>query len=402
MNQWMKQQISNFSWRKFAVSSVGLLTLMGILSFAIYEVTKVSVTVEVEDELDTIYTHASTVGELLEERGIDVSIHDYIEPSEDTALTEAMNIVYIPAQQVMVNIDDDEKPIWTIAGTVQELMEELDIVVNEHDVIEPPLDTAVTADMTINYETAFPVTVFSDGEEEEIWTTSTTVADFLERENVSIGDLDKVEPELDDVLEQETEITVVRVEKVTDVVEESVDYATVTRNDSSLERGSEKVIQSGSEGRIKKHYEVIFEDGEEVSRELVKEEVVSDSEDRIVAVGTKDPAPTVSRGSSSSSGTVSKGEWMNFTATAYTAYCNGCSGVTYTGIDLRSNPDAKVIAVDPNVIPLGSRVEVEGRGTYLAADIGGAIQGRKIDIFIPDRNQVNRFGRQSVRIRIVE
>ena len=76
--------------------------------------------------------------------------------------------------------------------------------------------------------------------------------------------------------------------------------------------------------------------------------------------------------------------------------------MTYTGVDLRANPDAKVIAVDPSVIPLGSRVEVRGFGTFTAADIGGAIQGEKIDIFMPNRDDVLRFGRQTVEIRVLE
>lgn len=95
------------------------------------------------------------------------------------------------------------------------------------------------------------------------------------------------------------------------------------------------------------------------------------------------------------------GNWRSFTATAYTAYCAGCSGVTFTGIDLRANPNAKVIAVDPNVIPLGSRVEVKGYGTFTAGDTGGAIKGEKIDIFMPDRSDALSFGRQTVQIRVL-
>ena len=65
------------------------------------------------------------------------------------------------------------------------------------------------------------------------------------------------------------------------------------------------------------------------------------------------------------------------TATAYTAYCNGCSGITTTGINLRANPNLKVIAVDPSVIPLGSKVWVEGYGYAVAGDTGGAIKGKE-------------------------
>lgn len=102
------------------------------------------------------------------------------------------------------------------------------------------------------------------------------------------------------------------------------------------------------------------------------------------------------------SDTKEEGTTMYVTATAYTAYCDGCSGITYTGIDLRANPNQKVIAVDPNVIPLGSRVWVEGYGTAIAGDIGGAIQGNRIDVFIPNKDEANRFGIKQVKITILD
>jgi len=93
---------------------------------------------------------------------------------------------------------------------------------------------------------------------------------------------------------------------------------------------------------------------------------------------------------------------MTMTATAYTAYCTGCSGTTYTGIDLRSNPNQKVIAVDPNVIPLGSRVWVEGYGEAIAGDIGSAIKGNIIDVFIEHQQDALNWGRKTVNIKILE
>ncbi|GEL78609.1 hypothetical protein TMU01_28440 [Tenuibacillus multivorans] len=97
-----------------------------------------------------------------------------------------------------------------------------------------------------------------------------------------------------------------------------------------------------------------------------------------------------------------EGETMYVTATAYTAYCDGCSGTTYTGIDLRNNPDKNVIAVDPDVIPLGSKVWVEGFGTATAADIGGAIKGKRIDIFMPTKKEALRYGVRQVRVKILD
>ncbi|WOV89233.1 3D domain-containing protein [Sporosarcina oncorhynchi] len=97
----------------------------------------------------------------------------------------------------------------------------------------------------------------------------------------------------------------------------------------------------------------------------------------------------------------STGLEMTVTATAYTAYCKGCSGTTATGIDLRSNPERKVIAVDPSIIPLGTRVWVEGYGEAIAGDVGGAIKGHKIDVFIPSYESAMQWGVKKVKIKVL-
>ena len=92
---------------------------------------------------------------------------------------------------------------------------------------------------------------------------------------------------------------------------------------------------------------------------------------------------------------------LEVVATAYTAYCTGCSGKTATGLNLRENPDMKVIAVDPNVIPLGSKVYVEGYGYAIAGDTGGAIKGNKIDVFIPTKSEARKWGRKTITIEVL-
>ena len=93
---------------------------------------------------------------------------------------------------------------------------------------------------------------------------------------------------------------------------------------------------------------------------------------------------------------------ITMTATAYTAYCTGCSGITANGTNLRANPGLKVIAVDPRVIPLGTKVWVEGYGTAIAADTGGAIKGNKIDVFIPTKDAALAWGRKTVKVQILD
>ena len=95
------------------------------------------------------------------------------------------------------------------------------------------------------------------------------------------------------------------------------------------------------------------------------------------------------------------GQSMTMEATAYTAECYGCSGVTATGIDLNADRNKKVIAVDPSVIPLGSRVHVEGYGEAIAGDTGGAIKGNRIDLHMPTKGEALDFGRRTVNITVL-
>lgn len=97
-----------------------------------------------------------------------------------------------------------------------------------------------------------------------------------------------------------------------------------------------------------------------------------------------------------------QGETFTMTATAYTANCGGCSGVTATGMNLKANPNAKVIAVDPSVIPLGTKVYVEGYGEAIAGDTGGSINGNRIDVFVPNEQQARNWGVRTVTVKVLK
>ncbi|HBZ09559.1 MAG TPA: LysM peptidoglycan-binding domain-containing protein [Bacillus bacterium] len=133
-----------------------------------------------------------------------------------------------------------------------------------------------------------------------------------------------------------------------------------------------------------------------------KEAVAQQSAPKETQAPAQQPAPEQAQAPAEKNESASpQGNEMTVTATAYTAYCNGCSGVTATGIDLRSNPGQKVIAVDPSVIPLGSKVHVEGYGTAIAGDTGGAIKGNKIDVFVPSKSEAMKFGVKTVKIKVL-
>ncbi|MCY7759906.1 ubiquitin-like domain-containing protein [Bacillus inaquosorum] len=378
-------------------------------AYAAHELTKQSVSVSINGKKKHIRTHAKTVGDLLETLDIKTRDEDKITPAKQTNITADMDVVYEAAKPVKLTKNGEEKTLWSTAKTVGALLDEKDVDVKEHDQIDPAIDTDISKDMKINIEPAFQVTVNDAGKQKKIWTTSTTVADFLKQQKMNIKDEDKIKPALDAKLTKgKADITITRIEKVTDVVEEKIAFDVKKQEDASLEKGIEKVVQKGKEGKLKKHFEVVKENGKEVSRELVKEETAEQSKDKVVAVGTKQSSPKIEKVSASgdsktvvSRSNESTGKVMTVSSTAYTASCSGCSGHTATGVNLKNNPNAKVIAVDPNVIPLGSKVHVEGYGYAIAADTGSAIKGNKIDVFFPEKSSAYRWGNKTVKIKIL-
>lgn len=117
---------------------------------------------------------------------------------------------------------------------------------------------------------------------------------------------------------------------------------------------------------------------------------------------TPAPAPETASAPTEPTNSEPAGKEITVEATAYTAGCEGCIGITKTGVDLNANPDAKVIAVDPSIIPLGSKVYVEGYGYATAEDTGGAIKGNRIDVFVPEQNDALQWGRKQVKVTIID
>ncbi|MFE4814215.1 ubiquitin-like domain-containing protein [Peribacillus simplex] len=378
-------------------SAILVSTALGIL---IYQGTKDTVTIMLDGKKEVVRTHAATVNDMLKDLEITVKAADYVHPSRATKVDDDLEVVWKPAQKIVMAQDGKTKDVWSTADTVDELLKDQNLSVKEQDKITPSKNTKLKANMEVAIDKAFSLKLVVGGDEKKVWSTSTTVADFLKQQGVKLNDLDRVEPELTEKVEAENTVNVVRIEKVTDVVEEPVDFAVITKKDDSLSKGKEKIVKEGKDGLISKEYEVIKENDKEVKRELLSEKVVNKKQDKVVTVGTRTMVAQASRGVTNVSS--SSGKEIYVSSTAYTASCKGCSGVTSTGVDLKSNPGAKIIAVDPNVIPLGSKVYVDGYGYAVAADKGGAIKGNRIDVFFSSKNDAYRWGVKRVKIRVLD
>ncbi|WP_163102933.1 G5 and 3D domain-containing protein [Peribacillus alkalitolerans] len=388
----------SFKRRRLTIAISSLIVFIAVTGTMFYHGTKKTVAISIDGQEKIVKTHANTINDILKDLEIKVSAEDYLYPSGSTEVKDQLQVVWKPAKQITLIQNGKEKKIWTTAETVGELLKESKLEVKKEDHITPSLDTELQGNMKVAFEKSFLLHMV-DGTKKvnQVWSTSTTVADFLKHQGIVLNELDRVVPGLQDYVQENGTVKIVRVEKVTDVVEEPINFAVISKKDSSLSKGKEKVVTEGKKGIKSKQFEVIKENGKEVKRTLLSEKILKEKQDQVVAVGTKVLVAQVSRGTSENS----SGRELYVNSTAYTANCSGCSGVTATGYNLKNNPSAKVIAVDPSVIPLGTKVYVEGYGYAVAADTGSAIRGNKIDVFFSSKSQAYKWGVRKVKIRIL-
>ena len=386
MMNWKKERLVRTKRPEMTVATIGLTILIGA---GLYQGTKNEVHLVVDGKEQTILTHKNKVEQVIDMMGYDPQ-ENYILPALDTKVKDGLQVIIQPAKNITVKVDGKKIEHFTTAKTVGEVLESGGVTISRLDQVVPAVSTELTEDLEIEVTRAFPVTVQISGKKQTIYTHSTTVADFLKAQNIQYDSNDIVTPEPTKILEKNDVVKIIRVQKITDVVEETIQLKTEKKSDSTLLSGSEKVIRQGKSGKVEKTYEIVKVDGKIRNKKLIKETIVKEMEPKIIAVGTKMP----------SRGDVAAKE-MLVTATAYTPYCTGCSGTTATGLNIRQNPNMKVIAVDPAVIPLGTKVYVDGYGYAVAGDTGSAIKGNKIDILMPTKQEAYRWGVKTVKIRIV-
>lgn len=152
---------------------------------------------------------------------------------------------------------------------------------------------------------------------------------------------------------------------------ETLPFRKTIVKDANLEWGAEELRQEGENGQLIRTIQIIFYNQEEIGRELVKTER-REPKDEITAQGTK----MVIRETETPDGKIRYQGKFSVWATSYDGHCPGCRGLTYSGTPVRHG----TIAVDPELIPLGSNLYVPGYGFGRAEDIGGAIKGKRLDL----------------------
>lgn len=373
---------------------VGLAVLILSITAVGYITTMTTVFIYDGEETLEVQTRKDTVQEVLEEAKVDYIEEDRIEPGLSSTITDEMNIRITRANNIEITDEGQTRSLLTPVSTVEEALTEALILVRPDDKVSPELDTPLEEGMKINIIRAVPCEVHVDGEVIELNTTKDTVEEVLAKAEIELEDKDKLNHELDDSITEDLKIEIIRVKREVITEAEEIDFKTLRKNDGNLERGKTRVEREGQKGLREYEIEITYEDGEEVDRTVLSEEVTKEPVNRVVKVGTKAPKPTPAptRGGDEATRT------LTVEATAYTSQDPGVGTITATGERLRHG----IIAVDPRVIPLGTKLYVPGYGYGIAADTGGAIIGNKIDLAYESRSEALRFGRRMKTIRIYD
>ena len=152
----------------------------------------------------------------------------------------------------------------------------------------------------------------------------------------------------------------------------------------TLPKGEEKVLQEGTVGLDEVEEEIHYKQGDVIDTKELQRKTITPMQPKVVQVGTREVE--VSRSYDRVR------EVITMEATAYLPTDGGA-----TGIRARHG----VVAVDPNVIPLGTRVYIPGYGEAIAADTGGDIVGNRIDVVLEDYGSAMQFGRRTVDVYIL-
>lgn len=314
----------------------------------------------------------------------------------------------MPLKEVTINDNGSVISVKTRKLTVGEVLEQNGINLLPEDYISPSTGEKLLAGAIneIYIKRAVPVYISVDGAVLEILTHSITVEDVLNENNIKIDDDDRIEGAvLEDRVFRGMCINIVRVEENLIIESEPISYKVEKRPNQRLDQGVERKVREGKEGIRELLYRVVYEDGVLKTKELVKETIATAPVNELIEYGTI-AAYTTSRGE-----TFRYSKVLDMRATSYTSSFKDTGknpdhpqfGITYTGIKARRG----IIAVDPKVIPLGTRVYVECLGNTpdygfaLAADIGGAIKGDLIDLYFETQEEVDKWGLKKVRVYIL-
>lgn len=374
------------------------------------------VLIDADGQILEHYTHCRQIGELLNEMGLVAKSQDVVTlDGQPVALDAPLprqqwtpdrwpllqrlagGLVTYPTSSwlrvslrraVPLSIRDGgaELVVYTLARTVGEALLSQNIVLYLGDRVYPMLGTLLSAGVHVEIHRATPVHIQVDGRSLDARVQARTVAQVLDQTGLQLQGRDYVSPSLHSEIVPDINLRVVRVLEDWVSEAESIPFETIWRSDSTLELDQTRTDQAGRTGVRRRRVRIVYEDGEKKERQVVDEWVERQPTTRVVSYGTK----IVWREQDTPDGLIRYWRKVRMHATSYTAATSGKSrdhpqfGITRLGWWATKG----VVAVDPQVVNLGTKVYVPGYGFATAADTGGLIKGRRIDLCYDEHNLV--------------
>jgi uncharacterized protein YabE (DUF348 family) len=309
-------------------------------------------------------------------------------------------VVYLVALDRVALCVDGRTYLWRTTGsTVAEVLKEKKVILNEGDLVEPGLKTPIKEGSYIDVIRAFPVTIKAGGKINRFFTAALPVKAVLKRAGVKLDEEDKVKPGPNVLVKPDQTITVIDISSKVISKQVVLNPGTEYRKDKNLERGVEEVVRHGKEGLAERQIKIVYQDGREVNRYRIAQKILKPAVTAIIALGIKPVIRTLE----TSRGSFRYVEMKVMVATAYYPGPECCGkyavyGETFTG----KKAGFGLVAVDPRVIPLGTKLYIEGYGKAEAADIGSAIKKNRIDLCYETYKEAALYGTKKIKVYILE
>ena len=343
------------------------------------------VVIVVDGREQAIYAHEESPADLLAEAGVAVDRLDSVTmrvPTIADPENTRVRVVVKRAKEVYLEEGGIRTTLFSHASTVGEALLEAGITLYRADRVIPDPATPLEHGMHIQLELSIPVNVEVDGHVLRTRTHRAEVGEVLADLGVTVNGQDYTEPALNGRLSEDIVIEVFRVTESVIVEQSPIPFDSAWQPDPNAEIDTQGLLQEGEPGVLERRIRLRFVNNQVVDRRVEGESVILAPKSRVMGYGTM----VVVRTLETPTGPVDYWRVLRMLATSYSANTAGVSpdapyyGYTATGLKMRTG----LVAVDPRVIELGSEVYVSAYGVGLAADTGGAIKGKRIDLGYSD------------------
>ena len=271
---------------KATIASV-LVTLIGGSAAAI--AMNKSIEVEVDGQVHEISTYAGTVGEVLEDEGLALDVHDSLSPSPDASIGDGGKIVLQRGRLLHMTVDGEQRDSWVRATTVGEALRQ--VKAPEGAWVSEGMDKEIPIEgMSLAVKTSKTITLFDGGNTpRQLTTTAVNVQELMEQEKLTLGADDKVDPGVDLKITNGAEVHISRTGVTVVNATEPVEPPVQKIEDPEMDKGKEEVVDPGAPGERIATYRLTMRNGKESKREEIGSKITLEAKPKILRVGTKKP-----------------------------------------------------------------------------------------------------------------